>query len=64
MLAVFGGNVLILINLMMVTYRLFKSLRNSDELVTVENSIASFLPGYSVWAIVVTFLFPVLFSFK
>ncbi len=63
-LAVFGGNVLILINLMMVTYRLFKSLRNSDELVTVENSIASFLPVYSIWAIVVTFLFPLLFGFK
>ncbi len=63
-LAVFGGNVLILTHLMMVTYRLYKSLRNPEELVTVENNISSFLPVYIVWAMVVTFLFPVLFGFK
>jgi hypothetical protein len=63
-LAVLGGNVLILINLMMVTHRLFKALKSSDKLMSVENSIASFLPIYSVWTIVVTFLFPVLFNFN
>lgn len=63
-LAVLGGNVLILTNLMMVTYRLYKSLKNTDELTTVENSIASFLPIYSVWTLVVIFLFPLLFNFN
>jgi hypothetical protein len=62
-LAVLGGNALILINLMMVTYKLFKSQRNPDELMNVENSIAAFLPVYSVWTIVVTFLFPLIFNF-
>lgn len=63
-LAVLGSNILILIHLMMVSYRLFKSLKHPDELVTVENSIASYLPVYSIWTIIVTFLFPVLFGFK
>ncbi|HBB91640.1 MAG TPA: hypothetical protein DC042_07945 [Bacteroidales bacterium] len=63
-LAVLGGNLLILINLMMVTYQIFKSLKNVNELVSVENSIASFLPVYTVWTVVVTFIFPVLFGFK
>ncbi|HAG16146.1 MAG TPA: hypothetical protein DCG69_06420 [Bacteroidales bacterium] len=63
-LAVLGGNVLILTNLMMVTYRLFKSLKNTDKLTTVENSIASFLPIYSVWTLAVIFLFPLLFNFN
>lgn len=63
-LAVLGGNLLILINLLMVTYRLFKAMKNRDAIEKVENSIASFLPIYSVWAIVVTFVFPLLFNFR
>lgn len=63
-LAVLGSNILILIHLIMVSYRLFKSLKHPDELVTVENSIASYLPVYTIWTIIVTFLFPVLFGFK
>lgn len=63
-LAVLGSNILILINLTIVSYRLFKSLKSSDELVTVENSIATFLPIYSAWTVVVIFIFPILFSFR
>ncbi len=63
-LAVLGSNVLMLINLILVSYRIFKSLKNGDELVSVENSIASFLPVYTAWTLVVTLIFPVLFGFQ
>lgn len=63
-LAVLGGNVLILTNLVIVTYRLFKTVKDNNEIEKVENSIASFLPIYILWTIFVTFIVPVLFSFK
>ncbi|MCE7062399.1 hypothetical protein [Dyadobacter sp. CY343] len=63
-LAVLGGNVLILINLLLVTYRLFRTIKNGDAIAGVEYSIAFFLPIYGIWTLVVTFVFPVLFGFK
>ena len=63
-LAVLGGNILILTNLLIVTYRLFKTIKDNNELEKVENSIASFLPIYCLWTIFVTFIVPVLFNFK
>jgi len=63
-LAILGGNVLILTNLLIVTYRLFKTVKDKNEIDKVENSIASFLPIYCLWTIFVTFIVPVLFNFK
>lgn len=63
-LAVLGSNSLILTNLVLVNLKLFKSLKNPADLMKVEDSIAAFLPVYSVWTILVTFLFPILFNFK
>jgi hypothetical protein len=63
-LAVLGSNVLMLTNLLIVTYRLFKTTKDRNEVAQVERSIASFLPVYAIWAILVTFLFPILFSYK
>jgi len=63
-LAVLGGNVLILTNLLIVTYRLFKTLKDNNEIEKVENSIASFLPVYCIWTIIVTFIVPAIFNFK
>lgn len=63
-IAVLGGNLLILINLLLITYRMFKNLKSGTESGEVENSIASFLPVYAAWTVVVTFVFPVLFEFK
>lgn len=62
--AVLGGNVLILINLLLVTTHLFRALSKKTNIATVGNAIVSFLPIYFLWAIIVTFLFPVIFAFK
>ena len=63
-LAVLGGNILILINLIIVTINLFKTLKKNEQIENVEKSIATFLPIYSVWTVIVVFLFPILFGFK
>ncbi|RIV17854.1 hypothetical protein DYU11_30740 [Fibrisoma montanum] len=68
-LAVLGSNVLILVNLVLVTRTLFQAVRNSQKgaalrVENVGNVIAGFLPVYSLWTVIVTFLFPVLFDFK
>jgi hypothetical protein len=51
-------------NLLIATYRLFKTIKDKNEIEKVENSIASFLPVYCLWTIFVTFIVPVLFNFK
>lgn len=62
--AVLGGNILIFINLLMVSYRLFLSAFKNAEVEDVEKSIAQFLPIYGIWAGLVTFLFPLIFNFN
>jgi hypothetical protein len=62
--AVLGGNVLILINLLLVTAQLYKVLSKKANITAVGNVIAFYLPVYCVWATIVTFLFPFLFGFK
>jgi hypothetical protein len=62
--AVLGGNVLILINLLLVTAQLYKVLSKKGDITGVGNVIARYLPVYFIWTIIVTFLFPLLFGFK
>lgn len=62
--AVLGGNVLILINLSWVTMQLFRALADKGSTAGVGRSIALFLPVYIVWAVIVTFLFPLVFGFR
>jgi hypothetical protein len=62
--AVLGGNVLILLNLLLVTWQFFRVLRKKNDLAGVGKVIAFYLPVYFLWTIIVTFLFPVLFGFK
>jgi hypothetical protein len=63
-LAVLGGNILMLINLLIATNRLYKTIKDSNEIGKVENSIAFFLPIYAAWTLVVIFILPVIFNFK
>jgi hypothetical protein len=63
-IAVLGANVLILINLLLVTFRLFKVIAKKTDISGVGKAIALYLPVYFVWAIIVTFIFPLIFGFK
>ncbi|MFN2457965.1 MAG: hypothetical protein ABR502_07180, partial [Chitinophagaceae bacterium] len=63
-LAILGANILMLINLLMITFNLFKSVSKKADISGVENSISKFLPVYIVWVIIVTFIFPLIFNFK
>lgn len=62
--AVLGGNVLILINLLLVAAQLFRVLLKKNDITGVGKSIAFYLPVYAIWATIVTFIFPLLFGFK
>lgn len=62
--AVLGANVLVLINLMLVTGKLVKVLTRDADLTEVGKTIAAYLPVYWSWTVVVTFLFPLLFWFR
>ncbi len=62
--AVLGGNVLILIHLLIVAVQLFLTLRNKANISHVQKAIAVYLPVYMIWTFVVTFIFPLIFGFK
>lgn len=61
-IAVLGANLLILINLVMVTAQLLKVTTKKADLDGVGNVIARYLPVYVIWAIIVTFTFPLIFG--
>jgi len=63
-IAVLGGNILIFIHLLMVSLKLFKSVRNKAKIEEVETSIAQFLPIYSIWTTIIVFILPFIFHYK
>jgi hypothetical protein len=63
-IAVLGANLLIFINLVMVSKQLFLFLRGKSPVEKIEHVIALFLPAYAVWTAFVTFVLPLLFGFK
>ena len=63
-LAVSVGNILILSNLSVIAFRLYRSVKNKTNLQSAEQSIAGFLPVYVLWTMVVAFIFPLVFGFK
>jgi hypothetical protein len=63
-LAVLGGNVLILTNLVMVSTHLYLNVFKQEGLDSVGKSITWYLPVYSLWTFIVVFLFPILFGFR
>jgi hypothetical protein len=63
-LVILGSNILILVNLTMVSFNLFFTVFKSKSSLKVVNSIAVFLPIYSLWTIIVVFVFPFIFNFK
>jgi hypothetical protein len=63
-LAILGANFLMLANLVLIAFRLFNRVIRKDEKSSAENAIANFLPIYILWAMVVVFVFPLLFNFR
>jgi hypothetical protein len=63
-LAVLGSNALILVNLFGVCRQLFRWVRDQADLQDVEASMTRFLPIYAIWAALVSFIFPFVFSFQ
>ncbi len=61
-IAVLGANLLILVNLIMVTGKLLKATSKKEDREGVGNVIAKYLPVYVIWAIIVTFTFPLIFG--
>lgn len=61
-LAVLGSNVLILINLVLVAVQLWRSVLKQQPLSVVAATIARYLPIYTIWTIIVTLLFPLIFG--
>ncbi len=59
--AIFGANLLILINLILVTIQLFRIIFKKSETTNVGNTIALYMPVYFIWLIVVCFIFPLIF---
>ena len=63
-IAVLGGNLLIFINLVLVSYKLFLTSFKNGTIEEIEESIAGYLPVYAIWTGLITFLVPLLFQFK
>ena len=63
-LAVLGGDILILVNLLLVSFNLLKVVKGRVEVEKVESSMALFLPLYFVWSAFVVFGFPILFQYN
>ena len=63
-MAVLGGNILMLIHLLMVTIMLFKTVTGKAAISRVGKPIAVYLPVYFIWTVIVVFIFPLIFNFK
>jgi hypothetical protein len=62
--AVLGANVLMLVNLMLVSKQLLNTVSKKSDISGVGEIISAYLPVYVLWSIIVTFVFPLLFGFK
>ena len=62
--AVLGSNLLIFGNLILISIDLFKVNFKNAEMNRVEMTISRYLPFYAIWALFVTFGFPVIFGYK
>jgi hypothetical protein len=61
-LAVSGSNLLILVHLILVVTQLIRVLNHKTDLTSVSKSITRYLPMYCIWALIVIFVFPLIFG--
>ena len=62
--AILGGNILILVNLLLVTAQFFRILTKKADISAVGKVISFYLPVYFAWTVIVMFIFPLIFGFK
>jgi hypothetical protein len=62
-LAVLGGNLVMIVHLVMVSRQLILTVRGKSKLDQVGLTLVRYLPIYLLWTTIVIFLFPLLFSF-
>lgn len=63
-MAVLGGNLLMLIHLLVVSKNLYRAVTKKTALGEVGSAIVRYLPVYVIWTIIVVFVFPLAFGFK
>jgi hypothetical protein len=63
-LAVLGSNALVMVHLGLVTRHLSRFLKGLETVEGIENGLTAYLPYYAIWAAIVSFIFPMIFSFN
>lgn len=63
-IAVLGVNLIVFTNLIRISYHYWCFILNKTDIRAVKDSITRYLPVYSVWTIIVVFIFPLVFWFK
>lgn len=63
-IVVLGSNILILVNLILISINLFKTYFNGDSLNAVGKIVANYLSVYLVWIILVIFVLPFVFGLR
>lgn len=56
--AVLGGNIIMLIHLLLVTTRLLQVLFKGSSVTKIEKTLTAYLPVYAIWAAMVVIVFP------
>lgn len=62
--AVLGSNILMLIHLLMIAAKLYRTVAKKSESLDVGKAIVWYIPVYFIWAAIVFFLFPLVFGFQ
>lgn len=62
--AVLGMNLIVFVHLVRITVNYLRFLLGKAKVEMIESAITRYLPIYSLWALSVAILFPIIFSFK
>ena len=62
-LAVLGMNLIVFVHLVRITINYFRFLLSKVTMDRVEAAITGYLPVYSLWVLIVTMFFPIMFNF-
>ncbi|EGW41792.1 DUF4153 domain-containing protein [Desulfosporosinus sp. OT] len=63
-LAVLGMNLIVFVHLIRITVNYFRFLLGKVKVEMIEAAVTRYLPIYSLWALMVTIFFPIIFAFK